>query len=89
MANSDPQQKQVAGRGEGRRADRPYPAGHPVAALVPFGALAALDLLGRMLPSVADVAATLRPIDPGSVGDERPAPAPNGRRPAVPKRGSS
>ena len=33
--------------------------GRPVAALVPFGALAALDLLGRMLPSVQDVAAGL------------------------------
>ena len=59
--------------------------GHPVAALVPFGALAALDVLGRMLPNVADVAATLRPLDLGSSGGIGPAPAPTGRRAARPK----
>ena len=63
--------------------------GHPVAALVPFGALAALDLLGRMLPSVADVAATLSPFDPAAVGDERPAPDPGARRAPAPWRGAS
>jgi len=56
---------------------------------VPFGALAALDLLGRMLPSVADVAATLSPFDPAAVGDERPAPDPGARRAPAPRRGAS
>ena len=42
--------------------------GRPVAALVPFGALAALDLLGRILPSVADVAAEMREPDPVAPG---------------------
>ena len=57
--------------------------GHPVAALVPFGALAALDLLGRMLPSVADVAAGLS--DPARVaaGPDR-APVPGGGTSACP-----
>ena len=45
--------------------------GRPVAALVPYGALAALDLLGRMLPDIADVTAGLdvAPVPP------EPAPA--------------
>lgn len=48
--------------------------GRPVAALVPFGALAALDLLGRMLPAVADVAAGLEvPAAEGSGADPAPA----------------
>lgn len=42
--------------------------GRPVAALVPFGALAALDLLGRMLPPVGDAAAGLRDLDPATPG---------------------
>ncbi|MGE0191186.1 MAG: type II toxin-antitoxin system Phd/YefM family antitoxin [Planctomycetota bacterium] len=42
--------------------------GRPVAALVPPGALAALDLLGRMLPDVADVAVGLRDLDPEAPG---------------------
>ena len=40
--------------------------GRPVAALVPVGALEALDLLARLLPEPAVVAGGLRP--PGSVG---------------------
>ena len=39
--------------------------GRPVAALVPFGALAALDLLGQMLPAAPDVAAGLEVPVPG------------------------
>lgn len=51
--------------------------GRPVAALVPFGALAALDLPGRMLPDVADVAVGLREPDPEAPGlGPIPAPAP-------------
>ena len=53
--------------------------GHVVAALVPPGALPALDLLGRMLPAVADVARDLRPIDPLALGLE-PAPDPEAER---------
>ena len=49
--------------------------GRAVAALVPPGALAALDLLGRMLPSVADVAAGLPDLDPQAPG-LGPPPAP-------------
>ncbi len=60
--------------------------GRPVAALVPFGALAALDLLGRMLPDVAVAAAGLRDPDaeaPGMGPAPAPAlPAPNRRSPA-------
>jgi len=47
--------------------------GRPVAALVPFGALAALDLLGRMLPAVPDVAAGL---EVPAAGDPTADPAP-------------
>ena len=50
--------------------------GRPVAALVPFGALAALDLLGRMLPAVPDVAAEL---EVPAAGDPGAAPAPPDR----------
>ena len=50
--------------------------GRPVAALVPFGALAALDLLGRMLPAVPDVAAAL---EVPTAGDPAAASAPPGR----------
>ena len=41
--------------------------GRPVAALVPAGALEALDLLGRLLPDVADVR-RLRDLDPEAPG---------------------
>jgi prevent-host-death family protein len=54
--------------------------GRPVAALVPPGALAALDLLGRMLPDVADVAAGLPDPDLEAPG-LGPAPAPRGEAP--------
>jgi prevent-host-death family protein len=37
--------------------------GRPVAALLPAGAIEALDLLGRLFPHAADVAAGLRPVD--------------------------
>ena len=50
--------------------------GRPVAALVPFGALAALDLLGRMLPAAPDVAAGL---EVPATGDLAAAPAPPDR----------
>ena len=50
--------------------------GRPVAALVPFGALAALDLLGRMLPAVPDVATGL---EVPAAGDPADAPAPPDR----------
>ena len=49
--------------------------GRPVAALVPHGALEALDLLGRLLPDVADVAAGLGEPDPEAPGLGR-APGP-------------
>ena len=42
--------------------------GRPVAALLPVGALEALDLLGRLLPDVADVTAGLGEPDPGAPG---------------------
>jgi prevent-host-death family protein len=42
--------------------------GRPVAALVPAGAIEALDLLGRLLPDVADVASGLPPLDPEAPG---------------------
>ena len=51
--------------------------GRPVAALVPFGALAALDLLGRMLPTVPDVAA--EGFRPPAAGAPAAAPAPPDR----------
>lgn|GEM_PF-4906019 len=54
--------------------------GRAVAALVPPGALAALDLLGRMLPNVADVAAALPDPDPEAPG-LGPAPGPKGVAP--------
>ena len=63
--------------------------GCPVAALVPFGALAALDLLGRMLPSVDDVAAGLElpaagdpaahPAPPDRASTPAPSEGPHGR----------
>lgn len=57
--------------------------GRPVAALVPFGALAALDLLGQMLPAASDVAAGLDvPVGPVA----GPAPV---ARPAHPDRAST
>jgi prevent-host-death family protein len=55
--------------------------GRPVAALVPFGALAALDLLGRMLPSVEDVAAGLE-VPVGGVPSALPAPPDRASTPA-------
>lgn len=57
--------------------------GRPVAALVPFGALAALDLLGRMLPAVPDVAADLEvpaaeaPAVRSALPDRASTPAPS------------
>jgi antitoxin (DNA-binding transcriptional repressor) of toxin-antitoxin stability system len=45
--------------------------GRPVAALLPVGAIEALDLLGRLLPGAA--AAGLRPPDPDAQG-RGPAP---------------
>ena len=57
--------------------------GRPVAALVPFGALAALDLLGRMLPAVPDVAAALEvpaaedPAAAAALPDRASTPAPS------------
>ena len=58
--------------------------GRPIAALVPFGALAALDLLGRMLPAVPDVAAGLEL--PAAGGPETGGPA---AHPAPPDRAST
>jgi prevent-host-death family protein len=49
--------------------------GRPVAALLPVGALDALDLLGRLLPDVADVAARFPALDPRAPGL---GPAPGG-----------
>lgn len=64
--------------------------GRPVAALVPFGALAALDLLGRMLPAVPDVAAGLEvpaagdpaadPAPPDRASTPAPSEGPHGRQ---------
>ena len=70
--------------------------GRPVAALVPFGALAALDLLGRMLPAVPDVAAGLElptagelgagptpvahPVSPDRASTPAPSEGPHGRQ---------
>ncbi len=56
--------------------------GRPVAALLPYGAIQALDLLGRLLPDVADVAAGLK--DPAA---EAPGlgPPPRGAPPRVPE----
>ncbi|MFM8387467.1 MAG: type II toxin-antitoxin system Phd/YefM family antitoxin [Planctomycetia bacterium] len=48
--------------------------GRPVAALVPVRALDALDLLGRLLPGPAEVAAALS--GPGEGGDETPGAQP-------------
>ena len=66
------------------------PHGRPVAALVPFGALAALDLLGRMLPAVPDVAAGLKasaasdpatdPAPPDRASTPAPSEGPHGRQ---------
>jgi prevent-host-death family protein len=42
--------------------------GRPVAALLPADAIPALDLLARMLPSVADVARDLLAPDPQTLG---------------------
>ena len=62
----------------------------PVAALVPFGALAALDLLGRILPAVPDVAAALEvpaaggpaaaPALPDRASTPAPSEGPHGRQ---------
>lgn len=64
--------------------------GRPVAALVPFGALAALDLLGRILPAVPDVAAALEvpaaggpaaaPALPDRASTPAPSEGPHGRQ---------
>jgi prevent-host-death family protein len=42
--------------------------GRPVAALLPAGALPALDLLGQLLPGVPDVARGLPATDPQAPG---------------------
>jgi antitoxin (DNA-binding transcriptional repressor) of toxin-antitoxin stability system len=42
--------------------------GRPVAALLHPGAIEALDLLGRMLPDVEDVARSLPDVDPSAPG---------------------
>ncbi|MEJ2202934.1 MAG: type II toxin-antitoxin system Phd/YefM family antitoxin [Gemmatimonadota bacterium] len=43
-------------------------SGRPVATLLPVAALDALDLLGRLLPDVAEVAARFPPLDPEAPG---------------------
>ena len=48
--------------------------GRPVAALLPVGAIEALDLLGRLLPDVADVTAGLPDPDPEAPGLAPPGP---------------
>jgi prevent-host-death family protein len=49
--------------------------GRPVAALLPVGAIEALDLLGRLLPDVGDVTAGLGEPDP-EAPEQGPAPGP-------------
>lgn len=59
--------------------------GRPVAALLPYGAIAALDLLERLLPDVAEMAAGLSDPDPSAPG-LGPSPA-RRRAPAPPPEG--
>ncbi len=60
--------------------------GRPVAALLPYGAIEALDRLGRLLPDVADVAAGLKDPDPAAPG--LGPPPPRRRAPAPPPEGA-